>query len=266
MKIELIKTVPTHPKGSVLCCHGICHGAWCWTHFLDYFYEHGYAAYALSYRGHGKSDSGTGSIDAFAADVLQAIDRIGEPVVLIGHSMGGAVVQKVIGQHEEAVSAAVLLASATAPRMRFIPTTFKVWSHLCLLRAFFWSVGLRFSANTMKKSAFFTGTNGKPRLANVEPYVKKLQKESLRVTMIDLFRPYSQNYSLRIPILVMGSDADAFFPWENACEQTAALYEKAGTPVTRKKMIGMCHDIMLDPDWKTAAWEIVTFLDQHLIP
>ena len=43
-------------KGSILCVHGICHGAWCFEKFINYFSDNGYNCYALSLRGHGKSE------------------------------------------------------------------------------------------------------------------------------------------------------------------------------------------------------------------
>lgn len=59
MKLEMISKVPPiNPQPTpLLFVHGAWHGAWCWdVHFLDYFAQHGFAAHAVSLRGHGNSE------------------------------------------------------------------------------------------------------------------------------------------------------------------------------------------------------------------
>lgn len=90
------------------------HGAWCWAeHFLPYFAQHGYVSHALDLRGHGKSDGMNRlrwtSLANYGADVEQVIRQLEQPPVLIGHSMGGLIVQKYLETHQS--PAAVLLAS-----------------------------------------------------------------------------------------------------------------------------------------------------------
>src|SRR5687768_8548099 len=84
------------PRGAVLYVHG----------FADYFFQHhmaerfaaeGYAFYALDLRKHGRSmrphqhPNFCKSISEYYADITRAIDEIGEPVLLAGHSTGGLV-------------------------------------------------------------------------------------------------------------------------------------------------------------------------------
>lgn len=44
------------PKGSIIFVHGICHGAWCFENFMDFFSENGYESFALNLRGHGDNN------------------------------------------------------------------------------------------------------------------------------------------------------------------------------------------------------------------
>ena len=100
MHLELISKHPhaqEHPT-PLLFVHGAWHGAWCWAdHFLPYFAAHGYAAHALSLRGHGGSHGHARlrwtRLSEYVADVAQTIERLPSPPILIGHSMGAAVVQ-----------------------------------------------------------------------------------------------------------------------------------------------------------------------------
>ena len=97
----------------LLFVHGAGHGAWCWAeHFLDFFAEHGFDSYALSLRGHGESGGRERlrwtSIANYVSDVEQVAAGLPREPVLVGHSMGGLVVQKYLEAHEP--PAAVLLA------------------------------------------------------------------------------------------------------------------------------------------------------------
>ena len=88
--------VPEAPRGAVLYVHG----------FSDYFFQRhmaerfaaeGYAFYALDLRKYGRSlrahqhANFCKQVSEYYADVTAAIDSIGEPVLLAGHSMGGLV-------------------------------------------------------------------------------------------------------------------------------------------------------------------------------
>ncbi len=83
---------------------------------------------AGSLRGHGGSglDEPLGKcrIGSYVEDVSSAAAIVGEPLILVGHSMGGFVVQKFLETHS--AEAAVLLASAP-PRSvgRAGPRTFR---------------------------------------------------------------------------------------------------------------------------------------------
>ncbi len=117
--LELLTHQPQsnpHPT-PILFIHGAWHGAWCWAeHFLPYFAERGYTAHALSLRGHGASAGRErlrwSSIADYASDVAQVASQLPKPPILIGHSMGGLIVQKYLEKHP--ATAAVLLASVPA--------------------------------------------------------------------------------------------------------------------------------------------------------
>jgi len=118
MNLELLHKAAIGAKKPVklLFVHGICTGAWVWErHFLPYFAGLGYENYALSLRGHGRSEGRERirqhTLADFAADVAWAMDRIGGRVVLLGHSLGGGVVQNYVQRGGKAAGI-VLLCSA----------------------------------------------------------------------------------------------------------------------------------------------------------
>ncbi len=103
-----------HPV-PLLFVHGGWHAAWCWEdHFLDFFAENGFRAVAVSLRAHGKSATSqrlrTCSIADYVDDVRTAAAGLDIQPVIVGHSMGGFVVQKFLETHH--APACVLMASA----------------------------------------------------------------------------------------------------------------------------------------------------------
>ncbi len=96
--------------------HGMWGGSWCWENHLRAAAEAGWDAWALNLRGHHGSrpvqNLGRVSILDYVQDVLDCLRVLGEGV-LIGHSMGGLIAQKVV--EVGGVRAAAFLTSA-APR------------------------------------------------------------------------------------------------------------------------------------------------------
>ena len=116
-KLEVRSCLPPRANGNarkppLLFVHGGYCDAWCWApHFLPWFAAKGYAAHALSLRGHGASGGRetmfvTG-LDDFAADVEHVAAGLPSPPVLIGHSMGAAVIERLLATRP--VRAAALL-------------------------------------------------------------------------------------------------------------------------------------------------------------
>ncbi len=129
MQLEVIAYPTTMPTANppLLFVHGAWHGAWCWEpHFLPYFAGQGYASYALSFRGHGKSEGRNKlrgqRIAQYADDVAQVAAQFDQPPVLISHSMGTLVAQKYL--ETRPARAAVLL--APVPPNGVIATTLRI--------------------------------------------------------------------------------------------------------------------------------------------
>jgi pimeloyl-ACP methyl ester carboxylesterase len=86
------ESVPT-----VLLVHGAWHGAWCWAAVQAALTDRGIPSLALDLPGHGASSLPLGDLYGDAAEVRRVIDGIGGPVVLVGHSYGGAVISEAAG-------------------------------------------------------------------------------------------------------------------------------------------------------------------------
>lgn len=111
-----VKGVGANSKPPLLFVHGAWHGAWCWEPLMRYLAERGFTSYAIDLPGHATRQSegvaGLGIMDYVAA--VEAVSAAIAPArpVLIGHSMGGLIVQKVLERH--AAPAALLIAPCPA--------------------------------------------------------------------------------------------------------------------------------------------------------
>lgn len=74
--------------------HGAWHGAWCWEKVVPLLTEAGHAVYTLDLPGLGEDNTPIAeiSLDSYVQKVSELIESIGQPVVLVGHSMGGVVI------------------------------------------------------------------------------------------------------------------------------------------------------------------------------
>ena len=108
---------PAAPRHApLLLLHGISAGAWNFERYLHFFAGRGWPAYALELRGRPGSrevpDLGRVALQEYVDDALEAARHLERPVV-IGHSMGGLLAQKVA---EADLARAVALLCAMPPK------------------------------------------------------------------------------------------------------------------------------------------------------
>jgi pimeloyl-ACP methyl ester carboxylesterase len=96
---------------NVVLVHGAWHGAWCWERVLPGLTEQGLTVTALDLPGHGEDREPLTDLHGDAARVTEALDRLDDPAVLVGHSYGGAVVTEA-GDHPVVTSLVFIAAFA----------------------------------------------------------------------------------------------------------------------------------------------------------
>ncbi|WOH53358.1 alpha/beta fold hydrolase [Bradyrhizobium sp. sBnM-33] len=97
--------------------HGAWHGAWCWDDLIPALASYGHAAHVLDLPGLGDDRTAASevSLDACASRVADRINRIGRPVWLLGHSMGGVVTTQAAEKVADRIEALVYLAAFVPP-------------------------------------------------------------------------------------------------------------------------------------------------------
>lgn len=96
--------------------HGVGGGHHAWDAQLPYFAERGHAAHAWDQPGYGHSASVEPyDLEQVAAALERLLDSLGgEPVVLVGHSMGGMVAQEAYARFPRRIKALVLAFTSAA--------------------------------------------------------------------------------------------------------------------------------------------------------
>ena len=259
MQLEVLSQEPqSHVRPTpVLFVHGMWHAAWCWEeHFLPYFAQRGYVSHALSLRGHGGSQGREGlrwtSLADYVSDVREVVEQLERPPVLVGHSMGGMIVQKYLEKHP--APAAVLLASP--PPKGVLSATLRVARRH----------PLAFIKTNVTLSLY--PIIGKPRLTReaffsddlseeaVQRYFSRMQDESYRAYLDIMVFNLPRPKEVDAPILVLGAANDRIItPGE--IKATALAYNTQG-----EIFPDMAHDMMLEAGWQAVADRILGWLSE----
>ena len=247
--IDRGQVTQSHPA-PLLFVHGAWHAAWCWDeHFLGYFAERGYRALAVSLREHGTSRTGRRlrdcSFDEYLEDVLAVADSLPTQPVVIGHSMGGVVVQKYLEQRS--APAGVLMASM--PPQGFLHSGLRwikrhPW-HFTKLTVTGRSLPY-VSTPALARERFFS-----PRTpeAVVLACVSRLEEESPRIGVDGMLKPPRPD-RVNTELLVLGA-ADDGAVTRDEVHATARAYQAQA-----EFFDGMGHNMMLEPDWQAVAERI----------
>ncbi len=263
-RLEVISRYPKSQSDAppLLFVHGAFAGAWCWDeHFLPWFAQQGYESHALSLRGHQSSDL-TGKamhlsgIADYVEDVAEVATELSRPPILIGHSMGGFVVQRYLIEHSAA--AAVLMASV--PPTGLAGPAFSIaTSHPLLMWqiALFQIFGMHETSSGLLHDALFSSTKPRHETAKYFPAAKQ---ESIRAT-IDMYTVGLPLPSIPsdMPMKVVGGGLDKLIAplhidWTGIYYGVQSkIYEDVG------------HAMMLDAHWERIAQNIHQwFLDMGL--
>lgn len=128
LAVDVFKPAVKQHEAAVILVHG-AYGSSEHLHLYGQFFaDHGWTGYAISLSGHKPSDVDEKlavlPLQRYAEDVQKVIKRLElQQVILIGHSMGGSVVQKAAESMSE-VKALVLLASGPPRGVPFTVTKF----------------------------------------------------------------------------------------------------------------------------------------------
>ncbi len=242
MTLEVIE-YDNNYLNNIVFLHGAGHAAWCWdVHFLPYLHQQEYNLYALSYRNHGNSDSVSNvhaiTIDDYVDDLHWLISVLPAKPIIVAHSLSSKVVQLYLSKYKNNLSALVLLAPMPVKHILFELIKIRIWQ-----------------TSKNQSETFYSNRLSE---AETQKYLQQLQTESKKVEMATMQNFVPKNREINFPCLVMGSLNDQCVPVSVVINN--GIFFKAKTVILRD----LCHNMMLDPNWKKAADEICSFLKEIL--
>lgn len=247
------------PRATVVLAHGASEhgGRYAWTG--EQMAARGYALYAIDHRGHGRSEGGRAVIDRMrnaVEDLHTLVEKAaaaqpGRPVVLLGHSMGGAVALSYTIEHEDALDALVLSAplaalEAASPVQRVAGRVLSVIAP---------SLGV--------VAIDSTAVSRDPQVVadyDADPlnYHGKLPARTVAelTSAIDGYPEAVQRFEL--PMLAMHGTADRLTPIAGS---EMVVERAASKDKTFKRYEGLFHEILNEPERQQVLDDIADWLD-----
>jgi pimeloyl-ACP methyl ester carboxylesterase len=244
--LEVLEGPPGDPtRPPLLFVHGLGHGAWCWQHWMPAAAEAGYPTYAVSLRGHAGSSGRlrTALLRHYVDDVVRTATALPRPAVLVGHSMGGLVVQQALARY--AAVAGVLVSPVPAhPALASLRTIARQHP----LDALGIVVGRSLPLRPEYLFGELAPDDARRQADRCGPESPVVQYQLL------LHRPASPPLG-GAPVLVLGTPDDRLVPIRGM-RATARRYR-----AELREFPGMGHDLMLDARWREPLDAMLGWLD-----
>ncbi len=243
---------PTRPP--ILFIHGILGGPWYFENYQRFFAARGYPSYAVSLRGRAGSrearDIGRISLEEFVTDATDAARALGRPII-VGHSMGGLVAQRLA---EEGVSDVAVLLSSASPRGITLATPRLIAKQARHIGTLLFSRPL-IAGDAEADDLIFSHIPPSERAAlraSLVPDSGRAARElSLGTVRVDERR-------VRCPVLVGGGLEDRFV----APRVARALATKYGAPCWQYPRHG--HFLPMEPGWERIAGDVESWIARQL--
>jgi pimeloyl-ACP methyl ester carboxylesterase len=195
------------------------------------------------------------SISDFVKDVSSIANTLTPQPILVGHSMGGFVVQKYLEAHD--APAGVLLASA--------PPRGHLRSLLRIMRRHPWRCS-KFAVSGCPDDLYGGTLAGARDLffaadtpeSVVSEGTARLQRESTRAILVDMVAlELVKTQLINTPLLVLGGEQDAIYR-NSDVHATARAYG-----IEASFIPNMGHGLTLEPGWSTVADRILSWLGER---
>lgn len=256
--LEVFSCLPARKTGkpALLFVHGAFAGGWMWSEtFMPFLAKAGYPCHALSLRGHagsaGREHINWHSVGDYVDDVKTVVDWLGEVPILIGHSMGGFVVQKYL--EHRAVPGVALICSV--PPQGLIASQFHLmFNKPHLFQEINQIMAGQYTDTSTLREALFAGEVDEAMLA---AWLTRMQPESHRalwdMSMFSLPNLYAMH---RPPMLILGAEEDVLVP-AFLVQSTGHTYHE---PVHIFRHMG--HAVTHEKEWPLVAATLRDWLEE----
>lgn len=239
------ETLHEGSTGTVVLVHGAWHGSWCWEQWREPLEAAGFNVHAFDLPGHGEPGRRKRlwtPLSAYVKALDDVVQELGPDVAIVGHSMGGLVVQRFL--EARTIRQAVLLASV--PRFGATGATLRQLRQdpMSTMRSIF-TLDMWPLVRTPERvrRAFFTESSSE---ANVQWTAAHIQNESY-IAYLSMMLRWSRPSKVTTPVAVIAAEGDAVF---TLAEQRSLAAAYGAELVI---LPGAGHDAMLDDSAVEAA-------------
>lgn len=195
-------------KATAVLLHGIGLGPWFWEPWYPTFREAGVRVVNLELPGAAGADAEGGLAD-IAEQVRLAVQAIGGPVVLVGHSAGALLAQMVAEKHPP--QGLVLVCPVPPRQVQFLPERDELLAGLRMLPSVLAGKAITVPYEDYRRTSLASLDEAVARevYARVRPWPGRLLRELA-------LRPKVDPLAIQCPVLVALGYKDRLVPWQKA--------------------------------------------------
>jgi pimeloyl-ACP methyl ester carboxylesterase len=255
------------PSKTILFVHGMYMTPLCWEHWLDYFQAKGFRCIAPAWpehdrpvralrKSHPDSQLGSLTLSRVIEHYTRLIHMLEEKPILIGHSMGGLVVQLLLQRYEGIAGVAI---DSAPPRgvlttnMDFLKSN---WPHINPFVS-------QSSPIQMTLERFqYTFVNDLPAEVQQAAFERYVVPESRRVPAGSLTKVAAIDFSsIHPPLLLVAGSNDHLIP-ASLNQSNYNRYKRSASVTDFKEFAGRTHFIIGQSGWEEVAGYIAEWLDE----
>lgn len=253
---------------TIVMIHGMWGGGWCWENYQKFFTKKGYHCIAPNLRFHDVDPKappdprlGTTSLLDYVEDLEKEIRKLDKPPILMGHSMGGLLVQ-ILGS--QGLAKALVLLTPAAPHgiIALKPSVIKsFWS--ALTKWGFWRKPMRqtFAGAVYSTMHLLTVEEQKGLF---DRYVYESGQAACEIGFW-FFDPKGaakvDEAKVTCPVLVIAGTQDRIVP----VSVVRKIAEKYKDVATYRELANHAHWVIVEPGWQEIAEDILDWLNKALI-
>jgi len=239
----------------------------CWEHWLDYFQAKGYHCIAPAWPGrdkpvetlrksHPDPQLSTLTLSQVIVHYVILIKILDEKPILIGHSMGGLVVQLLLQKYVGIAGVAIDSAPPQGVFTTELPFLRSNWPHINPFVS-------QASPIQMTLERFqYTFVNNLPLEIQQSAYERYVVPESRRVPAQSLTKVAAINFSNpHPPLLLVAGSNDHLIP-ASLNQTNYKKYKRSPSITDFKEFAGRTHFIIGQPGWEEVAGYITAWLDE----
>jgi len=267
-KVSAMKTSPSSKSKTIVFIHGMFMTPKAWDKWQTYFQEQGYTTIAPAWPLHDTSLTqqrtaaaqetlGKLTLDEVVESYRKVIKNLPEKPIVIGHSMGGLVAQKLLS--EGLASKAVAIDSAPPSGLIVAKWSF-IKSNWPVINPFTNAKQAYYPSLEDFRYAFANCVPDAESEAMYHDYIVPESRlvgrgTSSKIAKIDFSKPHG-------PLLIVAGEKDHIIP--------AALnlknfnkYSDTSSVKTFKQFDGQCHALIVDKKWNEVASSVATWLNSN---